>query len=120
MSLTFDWFDHPDDAVCKEADDNGNEKYITFHRKDFLRWWSSSTKGRAVGITEIGDAVVIRRQDKFAASALWNYAHSALLVSELLIDNGLDDEGKKLAGIADYFSQQAHFSSIDADTKLPD
>jgi|SRR5688572_12790160 len=68
----------------------------------------------------LGDAVVIRRQDIFAAPALEAYANAITCVIDVLT-NQSDPSGKSmdLRDIADYFHEQAE-KSYEGQRKLPD
>lgn len=68
----------------------------------------------------VPDAVVIRRQDIFAAPALEAYANAITCVIDVL-SNQSDPSGKTkdLRDIADYFHEQAE-KSYDGTRKLPD
>ena len=118
------------------------EKYITFKRDEFFAMmgylalppWRDHESGDLVGaamdcaplaedITKevervrLKDAVVIRRQDYFAAPALNAYAQ-CIAISARLIQDDLVRQGELLQ-IADYFHQQAELAAEEG-WKLPD
>lgn len=87
-------------VVCKR--DNliaVTDGYVTFKEDDVLP-----------------DAVVIRRQDKFASPALFTYANMIAMVAVEIDD---PDRKKGLLAIADYFHRQAELAGDEA-FKLPD
>jgi hypothetical protein len=94
-----------------------NEKYIVFKRREFMQ-----TVGDIDGLTEryegleVPDAVVIRRQDKFASPCLATYASMIALVAQNISDTNV---GKELLAIADYFEDQAQLAAAEG-YKLPD
>lgn len=94
---------HPDD-----------DKYVTFKRSDLL----AITDGYVTFAVnaEIVDAVVIRRQDYFAAPALAAYASTMGMATHLT------DDPKRRAqfiAIADYFQRQSEIAGDEA-WKFPD
>lgn len=94
-------------------------KYIVFKREEFAKWWNQATVGGSVHtiatLREIPDAVVIRRQDLFAPTALHSYANS-IGISVRLTDDS--DRAKQLQKVADYFHSQAVLAEAEA-YKLP-
>lgn len=94
-------------------------KYVVFKRDEFEEW----SDGRYDFLPgRVCDAVVIRRQDMFAASALDTYADSisvAISVMRLCRDGEVGEQVKRLQGIADYFREQA-YAARDTFTKIPD
>ena len=98
------------------ADD---QKYITFRRDDFARWWQQGSVGGTIHDLpepeELVDAVVIRRRDIFASPCLATYANMIGLVAQ-----NIDDQKKaaELLEIADYFDRQANLAA-DEGMKLP-
>jgi hypothetical protein len=101
-------------------------KYITFKTAD----WEEFTG--AIGIRgffkeqkhsierfAVDDAVVIRRKDVFAASALHTYANS-IAITARTIGELAPSTRDRLQGIADYFHEQAVLADEDPFTKLPD
>lgn len=98
---------------------DSNGKYVTFKADEFRDWYQTvESKGGTVPMA-VDDAVVIRRQDAFAAPALQTYASSIALTARLLSDNGQELAAKRLRGIADYFNEQAEIAMQDGG-KLPD
>jgi hypothetical protein len=64
----------------------------------------------------LADAVVIRRQDKFASPCLFTYANMIALVADNIDDR---DQALQLTYIADYFHDQAVLAA-DEGYKFPD
>lgn len=94
-------------------------KYVTFKRDEFLRWLEEDVQPMAAAEfmpDEIPDAVVIRRQDLFAAPALATYADCIGLVSKTTDDKELQ---KRLLKVADFFQDQAKLAA-DEGYKWPD
>jgi hypothetical protein len=90
------------------------DKYVTFRRDALI----AVTDGYVTFKTddEIPDAVVIRRQDKFASPALATYS-AMIAVAISLID---DDEARLgLTRVADYFEDQAKLAAEEG-WKIPD
>jgi hypothetical protein len=122
---------------------DSHDKYITFRRQEFqemmgylaLPPWTdggdlvggdldcsvlAAVIGKHIDAAEIKDAVVIRRQDKFASPCLATYAAMIGLVASELPDTGdLQFQKEELMAIADYFEDQARLSAEEA-WKLPD
>jgi hypothetical protein len=92
-----------------------DDKYIVFKRSDFVNHMSGLPMRMFDGI-EIMDAVVIRRQDYFAAPALATYASTIGLATHLI-----DDPKKRaqMLAIADYFQRQSEIAGDEA-WKFPD
>jgi hypothetical protein len=92
-----------------------DDKYITFRREDFYRNLSGLPVQLFDGI-EIRDAVVIRRQDYFATSALAGYAASIAIAAKMT-----DDPQRKLElmDVADYFQRQSELAAEEG-WKTPD
>lgn len=107
-----------------------DDKFIVFNREEFNKWLYSEEAKDALKIfpTSLDDAVVIRRQDVFAAPALDAYANSIVAAIEAL-KVVKDRSGKmplsvymtveRLQEIADYFHAQANLS-WQVERKLPD
>ena len=98
-----------------------DEKYVTFKREDiytFLRTVPAHQQMifDGLGERELPDAVVIRRQDLFAAPALDTYASMIAMVAGNISD---PDQSKELLAIADYFADQARLAHEEG-KKLPD
>ena len=91
------------------------DKYIVFKRDEFEKWCIPTTFDAAEKLA-LQDAVVIRRQDKFASPCLATYAAMiALVASEL-------PEGEKrtqLLQVADHFEDQARLAAEEG-WKFPD
>lgn len=111
-----------------------DSKYLVWKREEMEKWMSErATEGLP---SPVLDAVVIRRQDVFAAPAFDAYANAMLCVIEALgkakrgteirdpkpdrpIDFTADEVCKRLLEISDYFHMQANLS-YDCERKLPD
>lgn len=91
-----------------------NDKYVVCKRSDLI----AVTDGYLTfpDTAELPDAVVIRRQDKFASPCLATYASMIALVAQNVSDA---DQGKELMAIADYFEDQAQLAAAEG-WKLPD
>ena len=96
-------------------------KYITFKRDHFVEMM----KGLGIHLTdtmeqagkiEVRDAVVIRRQDKFASPCLLTYA---AMISMVAKSHGDSEVGVELQKIADYFQEQGEMAGEEG-WKLPD
>jgi hypothetical protein len=106
-----------------------NSKYVVFARDHYRQWmdeWPEVNPEEEP--REIEDAVVIRRQDVFAASALFSYANSIRTATEIMEleragrggERGpVDEVVDRLNEIADYFMRQAEEASKSA-SKIPD
>jgi len=104
-----------------DADMPSGEKYVTYNRQDFLEWIASMPAYQErmhsdLEALAIKDAVVIRRQDKFASPCLLTYAAMIGMVGENHPDPKVRAE---LLDIADYFQRQGELSGEEA-WKLPD
>lgn len=105
------------------------DKYTVFRTEDLHRAMDArdldgSAILRALAPHVLPDAVVIRRQDRFAANALDTYADQILALVELSEDHplvGLMDPSvrDRLLSLADFFRDQAHMSRNEQ-RKLPD
>ena len=98
-----------------------DEKYITFNRQDFLEFVGMLPSHQemiydAVEHLALHDAVVIRRQDKFASPALATYAACIAMVASEHPDPKVRAE---LLSVSDYFEQQAQLAAEEG-FKLPD
>jgi hypothetical protein len=101
-----------------------DEKYIVFKRDEFIKamtpyafnYASAELKAEQMLDLAIPDAVVIRRQDKFASPALYTYANMISMVA--MMDSDLVRQ-RELLDIADYFQTQAELAGDEA-WKLPD
>jgi hypothetical protein len=94
-------------------DPDWDAKYIVFKREDFEKHVFGEV---AYAQWEVKDAVVIRRQDKFASPCLATYAAMIGLVA-----SESEDPKKKaqLLAISDYFERQAQLAAEEG-WKLPD
>jgi hypothetical protein len=107
------------------------DKYIVFKREDFeagiQEIAATFQHGGFVARRELGkplaDAIVLRKQDSFAAGALHAYANQVVAAMEILQmlppTQELTDRLNRLQEIADFFHEQA----VDAENlryKLPD
>lgn len=102
-------------------------KYITFNRTSFNNWLSGQGADEDLLDAiprEIADAVVIRRQDVFAAPALYAYASTIqtaleiIEVAKLGREAGLDIDTQQLQELAEFFAYQAHIAH-EAHGKVP-
>jgi hypothetical protein len=92
-----------------------DDKYIVFKSEDFF----NQTTGLPVALwtsIAIPDAVVIRRQDKFASPALATYA-ACIAITAAEIEDPV--KRANLLRVADYFEDQAKLAA-DEGYKLPD
>lgn len=78
-----------------------DDKYVVFKREDFMRYFNEIPN--LVSELEVKDAVVMRRQDKFASPCLLTYASMMAMVAE---DFPNPDRKAELLAIADYFHRQ--------------
>lgn len=83
-----------------------DEKYVVFKREE----WENYEHEAAPLPVPIEDAVVIRRQDRFAGPALHAYAACIAMVAA---------EKPELMPVADYFHEQAVLADEEG-RKLPD
>jgi aspartyl-tRNA synthetase len=98
-----------------------DDKYITFNRQDFLEWIATLPAYQEKIFTDVNalalpDAVVIRRQDKFASPCLLTYA---VMISMVGKDHPDPRVRADLLDIADYFQRQGELAG-DEGWKLPD
>lgn len=95
------------------------DKYIVFKVEDLME---DQIRGHDFKFYDpedaIDDAVVIRRQDLFAAGALHTYSHT-ISMSAYLVTKTDPEQGKKLQNIADYFHEQAVLAEEEG-FKVPD
>lgn len=103
-----------------------DEKFVVFKRDEFERWASRAVHQLGLDVPliplAVDDAVVIRRQDMFAASALDTYADSiavAISVMGMCSDDNVNGTVSRLQRIADYFRAQAELAR-DTHGKVPD
>lgn len=90
-----------------------DDKYIVFKRTELIE----ALRGGAFGpLPEIHDAVVIRRQDLFAAPALATYAACIAIARLTATDEVVR---KSLLDVADYFQRQSELAAAEG-WKLPD
>jgi hypothetical protein len=97
-----------------EGEMMSDDKYVTFKRAEL----TEALKGQPISVTdlEVKDAVVIRRQDKFAQPCLSTYADCiAIVISE----TDSEDKKRQLSRVADYFHDQAKLAAEEG-WKLPD
>jgi len=119
--------DTPTDTLPPLVEDT---KYIVFKRSEFYQMLGfvlseASLAGlnyeMPLALNEVDriylrDAVVIRRQDNFAAMALATYANSIGLVASTTPDEIL---ARRLTNVADYFHQQSE-AAAEQGYKFPD
>lgn len=100
-----------------------NDKYVVLKKEDFDRMLGKLELPGGSSIAEeaqahlVKDAVVIRRQDRFAASAFDTYSSQILGYLEIAEDMGIYDP--ELEALADFFADQAHLAR-QGERKLPD
>lgn len=96
-----------------------DNKYVVFKREELTaalaKWGVEHLGVREFDRLALPDAVVIRRQDYFAAPALNAYA-SCIAIAARLVDA---EQSERLIAIADYFHQQSELAGDEAH-KLPD
>ena len=92
-----------------------SDKYVTFNRDELMHQLQGLPVIPLLSRIEINDAVVIRRQDKFASPCLATYASMIALVAENHSDPQIKEE---LMRVADYFEDQAKLAA-DEGYKLP-
>lgn len=99
-----------------------NDKYVTFKREEFEEA-KRAGGGRMYNIpNEVEDAVVIRRQDIYAAPAFRAYSAtiaSSLVVAAKIVAPGMVIHNTGLESIARYFERQAELSEQE-ERKVPD
>lgn len=109
-----------------------DDKYVVFRREDLFQMLGqflprgnedcapvAEDMVKAVEATLLPDAVVIRRQDFFAAPALHTYANSIGLAARLAHAAPEQKVAKRLQSIADYFHEQAVLADEEG-FKIPD
>jgi len=98
-----------------------HHKYIVFKREEFENRLLGGEGAPDWHSLSIGDAVVIRQQDVFAAAGLYAYANAIHAVLDIADELGSIDEEQagRLKAIADYFANHAEEASK-AQRKLPD
>ena len=96
--------------------ENHDDKYLVFNRAQFMERMTGLPVHPLLDHIEIKDAVVIRRQDRFASSALAGYANAIALVISLTDDDKLRDE---LLHVSDYFQRQSELAAEEG-WKTPD
>lgn len=104
------------------------KKYVVFKKTEWdesMSSYLSQQKARGYPVPlpdEVEDAVVMRRQDVFAAPAFRVYANSmaaSMVVAAKLVAPGLHLESETISKIARYFEEQAELSEAE-DRKVPD
>lgn len=105
-----------------------NDKYVVFKREDWEEAMpkylqQQSARGYSVPLPEeVDDAVVMRRQDIFAAPAFRLYAATiaaSLAVAAKIVAPGMVISNFKLENTAKYFDEQAELSEQE-ERKVPD
>lgn len=91
------------------------DKYVVFKRSDLPddeRTWDANPP--------IEDAVVIRRQDMFAAAGLRGYANAVMIALEVadMVDGFGIGTRQDLEDVLEYFLDQA--AQAEGSTKIPD
>lgn len=110
--------DEPNSVIIPITDDV--PKYIVFKTEDWNR-----VRGEQDWLVPMAvpDAVVIRLQDHFAATALFTYCNTIMGFLELLethVEGWDENDHQRLLDIADYFHEQACESQKLKNKKLPD
>lgn len=99
-----------------------NDKYVVLRRHDYEGLLEVAGFDED-GVETVPDAIVIRRQDRFAANALDTYADQILALTELCEDSALEvmspETIENLEKLSDFFREQAHLSRQEV-RKLPD
>ncbi len=91
-----------------------DDKYVVFKKED---WDTAYVAG---DMRPLDDAVVIRRQDIFAAPAFFEYAGQIRTTIEIMKQEGCwFEQNHHLEDIADYFMQQGE-EAMRSERKLPD
>lgn len=80
-----------------------NWKYITFNRDELDKFLNDDDLFSKLEMLSLEDAVIIRRQDRFASPALFVYANMIEIVAKNHPDREIRNE---LQAIADYFHEQ--------------
>jgi hypothetical protein len=98
-----------------------DDKYVTFKRDDFFALLDLAEVGdeklyKDLSQIALDDAVVIRRQDKFASPCLLTYAAMIAMVGDHHPEPKVRAD---LLDIADYFQRQGELAGEEA-WKLPD
>lgn len=103
-----------------------DEKYVVFKRAEFENWVKNLAAGepadKLVAASALGDAVVIRKQDVFAAPGLYAYANVIQTGLDLFFMAGIHDPemADRLEVIRDYFADQALDAGNHPRKKVPD
>lgn len=97
-------------------------KYVVFKRDDFERLITSGASPLSYQLAELPDAVIIRQQDIFAASAFYAYANHLRGVVEVMKEVGFEDYQweEHLHELADYFMNMGDKASSMESRKVPD
>lgn len=91
-----------------------DDKYIVFKKDEWDKMYGTPAPHQ---VQPINDAVVIRRQDKFAAPALHTYASVLSAAAEVC---PITDLRINLQRVADYFHEQAMLATEARFKKFPD
>jgi hypothetical protein len=109
-----------------------NDKYVVFKSEDWSAFegaFDATTQNREPRLTPmlpmpLMDAVVIRKQDVFAAPGLYGYAASiqtAIEVAQRLDPSSLTEEEQwRLEALRDFFFEQGHEAAEHSPKKIPD
>jgi hypothetical protein len=114
-----------------------NDKYVVFKRDEFNEWArvmhdavEEVAEGKELNLRvhlnqiSLQDAVVIRKQDVFAAPGLYGYAASiqtAIEVAQRLDPSSLTEEEQwRLEALRDFFFEQGHEAAEHSPKKIPD
>jgi hypothetical protein len=100
-----------------------DDKYVVFKSSDWNENITKKLGDNAAELTRlygVPDAVVLRLQDVFAKSVLYQYANSVQTTVDIIsaISGGmLDEECEALIKIAD---RMIDFANVELETKFPD
>jgi len=113
-----------------------NDKYVVMKAEEFEQWqtksnfwWGHVTRPRLPGDVDeppglpevLDDAIVIRKQDVFASSALFAYAHNIQTALEILEGGSIGkDSMDHLEELRDFFFEQATEAQELKGVKVPD
>ena len=96
------------------------DKYVVFKRQELKELLGGLLHpGRVLDYDiELKDAVVIRKQDRMAAGALYAYATACWLTADVLLEVGKTKEAEELTEIGNFFNEQ-YEEARNINTKLP-
>lgn len=109
-----------------------SRKYVVFKAEDWDRWVTAlgevpelHTYFREYGPNELDDAVVLRKQDVFTSSALYEYAGQIRTTVEIIEKLLARQESPEvflhgLRELANSFTEEAEDAEVGGERKLPD